>query len=455
MKWRKSVTTENCVSFYCPHGDFSDGTFVAIIELTLVDIFIYTLDNTHRRLEMALRATNRIAWNNKPLFIGMNTAYLDMMLNIGKEKHYPSVKYPLGNMFWLAKEKALQYEYCIPTEIYVAPLQDDHVVQINSTWPTKAPGTYEYLSKLLALNGGTGFFLKDSNELCAWYSCTSRIMTTEDILQQIPDEKLPELKELYLQNWPSTSHVYNFIDTCMELRKSVPTENNVTLFCPNGDFSDGTFVAIIKLTICEIFIYTLDSSCTRLEMALMKTKIIEWNNKPLFLCLNIRFLSTVLKVTKANNYPTPKYPLADLYRLPKETALQFSYSIPSELYTATLEQHHVAVINSKWVLRASGTEEYLVKLLKLNGGIGLFTKTTNELCAWVFKNCFGGLRMLQTDEKFRRRGYASLLIKIFAKQLAQRGIDPTTIIYRNNIGSQKLFTGLGFEAIMDICVCQF
>lgn len=77
----------------------------------MVDIFIYTLDNTCKRLEMALRETERIDWNNKPLFIAMNTAYLDMLLNIGKEKHCSIPKYPLGNMFWLAKEKALQYDY--------------------------------------------------------------------------------------------------------------------------------------------------------------------------------------------------------------------------------------------------------------------------------------------------------------------------------------------------------
>lgn len=84
-------------------------------------------------------------------------------------------------------------------------------------------------------------------------------------------------------------------------------------------------VNIFQLTLCNIFIYTLDSSCNRLQMALKKTKLIEWHNKPLFLCMNTRFLDVVLKVVKENNYPTPEYPLADLYWLAKEKALQYDY----------------------------------------------------------------------------------------------------------------------------------
>lgn len=72
-------------------------------------------------------------------------------------------------------------------------------------------------------------------------------MTTEDILQPIPDEKLPELKQLFLKDWPTTSYVYNLIDSCMQWRKIAPRENNVAFYCPNGDFTDGTFVAIMKV----------------------------------------------------------------------------------------------------------------------------------------------------------------------------------------------------------------
>lgn len=112
-------------------------------------------------------------------------------------------------------------------------------------------------------------------------------------------------------------------------------------------------------------------------------------------------------------------------------------------------------INSTWPHRAQGTLGYLTKLLELNGGMGLFLKDTNELCAWVIKNCYGGLGMLQTHEKYRRKGYGSLLIKIFAKMLAERGIDATGTIYGTNQVSQDLFKSLGFEPRLEITWCQF
>lgn len=72
-------------------------------------------------------------------------------------------------------------------------------------------------------------------------------MTIEDILQLIPDEKLPELQQLFRKDCPSTSHVYSLIGLCLEWRKSAPTENNVIFYCPNGDFNDGTFVVIMEV----------------------------------------------------------------------------------------------------------------------------------------------------------------------------------------------------------------
>lgn len=72
-------------------------------------------------------------------------------------------------------------------------------------------------------------------------------MTTEDILQLMPDEKLPELQQLFEKDCPRTSHVYSLIGLCMQWRKSAPAENNVLVYCPNGDFSDGTFVAIMEV----------------------------------------------------------------------------------------------------------------------------------------------------------------------------------------------------------------
>lgn len=82
-------------------------------------------------------------------------------------------------------------------------------------------------------------------------------MTKEDILQEIPDEKLPELKKLYKQNWPYTNYVYYFVETAIQIRQKYPEGGYVKIYCPNGDFSDGTILAILEVFIQQKNIKTV------------------------------------------------------------------------------------------------------------------------------------------------------------------------------------------------------
>lgn len=108
-------------------------------------------------------------------------------------------------------------------------------------------------------------------------------------------------------------------------------------------------------------------------------------------------------------------------------------------------------MNSVWPHRSPGSEKYLAKLIEVNGGIGLMCKENNELCAWVLKNYFGGLGILQVAEKYKRKGYGSLVAKIFSRKLAEEdGFDITGFIVRTNFASQNMFTKLGFEKIIPV-----
>lgn len=81
-----------------------------------------------------------------------------------------------------------------------------------------------------------------------------------DILQEVPYNKLIELRNVFKHNWPTSVHVYYLIDTCIQIIKQNPDEKYVTIYCPEGVFNDGTIVVIIEvrllLNILLEFIYT-------------------------------------------------------------------------------------------------------------------------------------------------------------------------------------------------------
>lgn len=76
-------------------------------------------------------------------------------------------------------------------------------------------------------------------------------MESNDILQPIPYDKLKELRDMFKRDWPSHIHVYYLLDTFIRWKKLRPTENYATVYCSDGNFEDGTFIAIID--VCNIF----------------------------------------------------------------------------------------------------------------------------------------------------------------------------------------------------------
>lgn len=77
-----------------------------------------------------------------------------------------------------------------------------------------------------------------------------------DILQKINVEHLKILKDLYLKNWPKEIHNYMFIENYLRLKNKNP-DLNIEIYCPNGNWSDGTFVAIIAVSIyINLFLLT-------------------------------------------------------------------------------------------------------------------------------------------------------------------------------------------------------
>ena len=129
-------------------------------------------------------------------------------------------------------------------------------------------------------------------------------------------------------------------------------------------------------------------------------------------------------------------------------------SVPDDCYLKILEESHVPLIHSLWPFRDEENPEitlkYLMTVVRLNKGIGLFSKDNNELLSWILHTEMGGLGVLQTVENCKRKGYAKVVINALAKDLAMKGVDPTLFVVQGNIPSEKLFTSLNWKVINPI-----
>lgn len=134
-----------------------------------------------------------------------------------------------------------------------------------------------------------------------------------------------------------------------------------------------------------------------------------------------------------------------------------SFSCPQDVRIEELIPELAEVINSHWpeVHRFPGSVNFLVQLIKNNGGLGIFSKNTNELRAWITINDFGALSTLQTLDQYKKKGYASLLTKQISKNRAVSGSDTIAFILHSNFASISLFEKLGFVNVNDLKCIQF
>lgn len=122
------------------------------------------------------------------------------------------------------------------------------------------------------------------------------------------------------------------------------------------------------------------------------------------------------------------------------------FRIPQEMYLAPLKIEDVKVIDPIWPHYREGlSKTYLEELIRLNGGFGLYKKEDQSLCSWIMRNNYGGLAILQTLEEHKRKGFGSLMIKVFSKFWAEKGLDIFCFIMVKNKSSQQLFERSGYK----------
>lgn len=114
---------------------------------------------------------------------------------------------------------------------------------------------------------------------------------------------------------------------------------------------------------------------------------------------------------------------------------------------------HVIHFNWPECHKFSGSENFIKALIEKNPSLGVFSKSNNELRAWVLVNEFDALACLQTIDEHKKKGYASLLVKEMAKQRANSGIDTVAAILLENLESIHMFKKIGFFKVHNLrCV---
>lgn len=71
-------------------------------------------------------------------------------------------------------------------------------------------------------------------------------MVDADKLVEIDRSELPQLRNLYLVDWPENMLGYYTVDNFIHWFERKTKIKNLIFYSLNGDFSDGTFVAIVK-----------------------------------------------------------------------------------------------------------------------------------------------------------------------------------------------------------------
>lgn len=120
---------------------------------------------------------------------------------------------------------------------------------------------------------------------------------------------------------------------------------------------------------------------------------------------------------------------------------------PEEVYVRKLRIDDAETINEIWPHKYDGSIEYINFFIEINGGFGVYLKETDELCSWILKNQMGTMSVLQTAEKFKRKGYGSLVTNVLAKEIANEGHVPLGTVLIDNVRSQRMFKKLGYHVI--------
>ncbi|XP_018560923.1 uncharacterized protein LOC108903289 [Anoplophora glabripennis] len=271
----------------------------------------------------------------------------------------------------------------------------------------------------------------------------------QDILQDIPDEDLPKLAELYDKHKNCAPYVYSTIMTGIDWRRK-KKEKYLIFMSPNGCWrEDGTFFVLLKYYSFDIFIFSLDDTGKNIYEGIRKTKRLDTGDfrdrPPLLYSIHNKFYQIVVKAFKDKGISMTQEIPCHMFSIPRQEALKFETKCPPEVYIKKLDTSHAELVNSEWPHRYKDSVKFVSLLIEMNEGYGLFLKSNDEMVSWALLSMLGQLTMVQTVDCHKKKGYGSLMVKYLSKIIANKGYSPFGTILEENRASIYMFQKLGFN----------
>lgn len=121
---------------------------------------------------------------------------------------------------------------------------------------------------------------------------------------------------------------------------------------------------------------------------------------------------------------------------------------PNGFVLRKLEEHHAEVISPFWTHSDSveAKENYFKSLIKKFHSVGVFSVTQDQdtPIAWCLQHPFGQPGHLYVIEKYRKQGFASLVLEHLCKCIQEDGLVPEICCSWSNIAAKGLMKKLGF-----------
>ncbi|XP_055375839.1 uncharacterized protein LOC129608380 [Condylostylus longicornis] len=290
-----------------------------------------------------------------------------------------------------------------------------------------------------------------------WEKEYSNMGTCDELLNKCHLMKLqppmwPELRDLYLENWPHNMVGYYTLDNFIRWTRLKGTIRNLTIYVlalNNRSIPERTSGSFIIIDRYQLFLNSLYGQDTKyIRMAL---HLLDWSpgyKVSTFLDRHKQIVKDVISEKSLTlEWGIESTPIA-YFR--KEAANIFEINCQNDINLRPLSQVDAENINKIWPNLHYGSLFFIKRIIELNPSIGAYKTNTDELVAWCLQLQSGALGVLQVKEGYKRKGYGSLVVQAMTKILAARNSDTFACVGQNNQASHNTFKKCGFE-IIDGC----
>ncbi|CAG9837086.1 unnamed protein product [Diabrotica balteata] len=136
-----------------------------------------------------------------------------------------------------------------------------------------------------------------------------------------------------------------------------------------------------------------------------------------------------------------------ILRMEKDLALDFNLNVPEEVQLRSLQPDDAYEIRAYWPYFYPQTDDYFRILIQANGGYGLFSKKDGELLSWAIKTMSGTIGYVQTVDRAQKRGYATIIVRLMAKEMVFEHQYPVIMVPTSDYDSLNFFEGIGFQMV--------